>query len=106
MDKGIFAEVKRIEEKAEQILAEARTQHEEILRKAQEDAAAYREQSKKKFEAEQARLRREHEQKLAGESSSIEEDFKTRKARLDETSAHRTDDLADWVAGRFPEGGR
>jgi len=106
MDKGIFAEVERIEQKAEEILSDARARHDEMLQKAREDAAAYRERSKKKFDTEEARLRREHQEKLASQTSSIEEDFKTRKARLDKTSANRTDDLADWVVARFLEGDR
>ena len=106
MDKGIFAEVKRIEEEAEGVLSEARTGRDAVLEKARSAADECRQASARKLEAEQARLREQHERELFDERVRIEGDFEQRKDRLNRTLESRTDPLADWVAARFLEGGR
>lgn len=103
MDKDIFEEVRHIEEEAERVLAQARSDRDDILKNARAEAEACREQSRKNLEAESRRLTDEHERKLAEESDSLEEGFKARRTRLEETASRRTDKLADWVVSRFLE---
>ncbi|HUW58388.1 MAG TPA: hypothetical protein VMZ92_17255 [Planctomycetota bacterium] len=103
MDKGIFAEVKRIEEEAEEVLAEARRRRDDLLQKADTEAVDCRKASARKLEAEKTRLHEQHERELFEARLRIEEDFEARKDRLNRTAETRTDDLADHVAGRFLE---
>lgn len=106
MDKDIFAEVRRIEGEAERILAEARTERDDILKEAEAEAEAYREQSARKLEADQAHLHEQHERTLFNERAGIEKDFETRRDRLNRTAEHRIHELADWTADRFLEQSR
>ena len=106
MGKDIFAEVTRIENEAERILAQARTDRDAILKKAEADAVACREEAERSLADESRRLRAEHERRLAADQAALEEDFKNRKARLEDVSLRRTDPLADWIVRRFLEESR
>jgi len=103
MDKDIFAEVKRIEEEAAQILAHAGADREKTLKGASEQAERYREESQKKLELEKRLLREEHESRLAKEKDRLEGEFEGRMKRLEDVADKQTDKLADWVVGRFLE---
>ena len=106
MEKDIFAEVTRIEAEAEQILAQARSDRDEVLKNARDEATACREQSRKKLEEESRALREEHGRRLVERKASLEEDFNVRRARLDDVAAGQSESLADWLVSRFLEESR
>ena len=97
----VFAEVTRIEKEAEGILAQARSDRDALVKKAEADAAACREESQKRLARDSRALREEHQRRLAAEKTTLEEDFKVRKARLEAIALDRTAGLAEWVVSRF-----
>ena len=103
MDKDIFEEVRRIEQKAEDLLAKAQSDHDDAVKKARAQAVAYLEKSTEELSEQSDRLRGEHERALDQEKASIKAAFAAQKTQLEETAARRTDELAGWVADRFLE---
>ncbi len=99
----VFAEVKRIEDEAERILAEAKAAGQEAMRRAEAEAAGLREQTGKAVAAESARLRDEQGRKRAAEKAAVESDDAARKARIEHVASHGADALAAWVAARYLE---
>jgi F0F1-type ATP synthase membrane subunit b/b' len=106
MDKDIFAQVKHIEDEATALLEAARAERAQAIARARTEAAEYRADSKEKLETETRLLHEEHESALALKKDTLTKAFEDRKARLIGRAEARTDELADWLAGRFLEGPR
>jgi hypothetical protein len=96
----VFAEVKRIEDEAARLAAEAKAAGASALAQAREEAGAHRAQAGRALADESARMNASHEKKAAEGLAQIEADFRARRLRVEEASKN-VDALAGWVAERY-----
>ncbi len=100
---GIFAEVRRIEEEAEQLLAQARSDAADAARRAEDDVRQLAAETDGAIEKANADLAAEYQSRTEQALSHIDVEFLKQEETLETVREKRFDELVNWTASRITE---
>ena len=102
-DKGLFAEINRIEQQADALLEKARTEAAEITGKSEDEVKLLTEETGRQIERADTELAKEHETRTELALSKIDVEFLKQEEALETVCEKRFEEFVAWTAARVTE---
>lgn len=102
-DKGLFAEINRIEQQADDLLEKARTEAAAITSQSEDEVKQLAEETDRQIEQANTQLAKEHETRTEQALSHIDIEFLKQEEALETVREKRFEELVAWTADRVTE---
>ena len=102
-DESLFADIQRIEQQADALLAEARSKADELAKKTGEDIKALAADTDAEIEKTNAALAEDYRAKTEQALSQIDVEFLKKEEALETARERRFDELVGWAASHISE---
>ncbi len=102
-DKGLFAEISRIEQQADDLLEKARTEAAAITSQSEDEVKQLAEETDRQIEQADTELAKEHEARTEQDLSHIDVEFLKQEEALETVCEKRFEELVAWTTARVTE---